>query len=238
LPSLTLDEFLSKLGSVFVPATVKLQIQAGLHAYVPTIPAGLADKPDGVPDETAILFWESQQTYWDGFTTLAVRTYTLTHGGVYTSTNPESRADFPSLFGGTLERNQPVHLFGDAADWMHGTVTHLVASRPDATGPSDFRAEIARVLEQIQREVQIDGAIACVGDDYLLYWELSALARGSVAPRQGIPLVQALVDWHHVFTPAPTFLPIGLWDGWPGLDVSSGSSFNMQFERRSPTTDT
>jgi hypothetical protein len=70
-PELTLDQFYDKLGSVFVPATVKLQVQAGLQTYVPTVLAGLPGKPDSVPDETAILFWESQQTYWDGFTTLA-----------------------------------------------------------------------------------------------------------------------------------------------------------------------
>ena len=61
LPTLTLPAFYDKLGTVFVPATVKLQINAGLHSYTPTVPAGLEGKPDYVPDETAILFWKSQE---------------------------------------------------------------------------------------------------------------------------------------------------------------------------------
>jgi hypothetical protein len=26
--------------------------------------------------------------------------------------------------------------------------------------------------------------------------------------------------------------PMGLWDEWPGMDVRTGSSFNMQFTRQ------
>src|SRR5580698_1730575 len=102
LPTLPIDQFYSKLGTVFVPATVLMQIDAGLYSYTPTVPAGLDGKPDTTPDETAILFWDSQETYWNGFTTLAVRTYTLTHGGVYLTANGQSRADLPVLFSGSL----------------------------------------------------------------------------------------------------------------------------------------
>ena len=89
---LSQEEFFKRLAQTFIPSTVEMQIQNGLDVYVPTIPCGMLDKPSTVPDETAILFWDSQQTYHDGFLTLAGRTYTLTHGGCYTS---ESRADFP-----------------------------------------------------------------------------------------------------------------------------------------------
>ena len=82
-PALPQADFFTKLGTVFVPATVKMQIAIGLDGYLPSVPAGLEGKPDTVPDETAILFWDSQGTYTAGFDTLAVRTYTLTHGAVY-----------------------------------------------------------------------------------------------------------------------------------------------------------
>lgn len=232
LPTLTIDQFCLKLGTVFVPATVKLQIQAGLQSYVPAIPAGLAGKPDSVPDETAILFWESQQTYWNGFTTLAVRTYTLTHNGVYITENQKSRADFPVMFTGTLNADQPVYLFKEPADWMNGTVTHLVGTRPATSTPTAFCEGIAQALGKIQKEVTLDGAIACVGDDYVVYWELGPRAPGMHQPPTGVTFFQGVVDWNYVLTPAPTYLPIGLWDEWPGMDVRSGSSFNVQFERR------
>jgi hypothetical protein len=230
LPTLPLDQFFSKLGTVFVPATVLMQINAGLYSYTPTVPAGLAGKPDSVPDETAVLFWDSQATYWNGFTTLAVRTYTLTHGGVY---NNQSRADLPVFFSGSLNADEPVFLFDRPADWMHGTVTHLVAGRAPDVDPNAFRGAIAKQLSAIQAKVPLDGAIACAGDDYLVYWELRPAAPGTPTPPSGIANLQTvLTGWKQVFTPAPTFLPIGLWDNWAGMDVRTGSSFNMQFNRR------
>jgi len=232
LPALTLDQFCSKLGTVFVPATVKMQIAAGLEAYIPSILAGLPGKVDSVPDETAILFWESQETYWNGFTRLAVRTYTLTHGGVYVTENQKSRADFPVLFAGALSFDQPVYLIDRPADWMCGVVSHVVGARPTSQDPATFCTEVAGALGRIQKKVALDGAIACIGSDYLVYWELAPSAPGSPHPPTGLPILQRVLDWNRVFMPAPTFLPIGLWDEWAGMDVQSGSSFNMQFKRR------
>lgn len=224
-----IDYFYSKLGTVFVPATVLMQIDAGLHSYIPTVPGGLSGKPDLVPDETAILFWSSEQSYWNGFNKLAVRTYTLTHGGVYT---PQSRADLPTLFAGTLAFDEPVYLFNKKADWMHGTVNHLVAGRAPQVDPQAFQTAIASVLTTIQNQVPLDGAIACIGNDYLVYWELRPTDAGTPTPATGIPILQAAINgWNQSFTAAPTYLPIGLWDTWAGMDVRAGSSFNMVFKR-------
>ncbi|AHI67734.1 hypothetical protein NX868_11345 [Burkholderia thailandensis] len=232
LPSLGLDQFMSKLGTVFVPATVKMQIDAGLRAYAPTVPAGLPGKPASVPDETAILFWASPATYWNGFARLAVRTYTLTHNGVYLTQDNQSRADFPVRFDGTLAVDQPVYLYDAPADWMRGAIRHLVAARPAAADPASFRSAIAKALADIQKNVPLAGALACTGNDYVVYWELGPVAAGAAQAPTGVPRLQAvLTDWHETFAPAPTFLPIGLWDEWAGMDVRSGSSFNMQFER-------
>lgn len=233
LPALPVDQFYSKLGTVFVPATVLMQIDAGLYSYTPTVPAGLDGKPDTVPDETAILFWDSQETYWNGFTKLAVRTYTLTHGGVYLTANNQSRADLPVLFSGSLTADQPVYLFDKAADWMHGAISHLVAARAPNVDSTAFRIAVSTVLSTIQKQVPLEGAIACLGNDYLVYWELGSAAPGTPTPPTGIPALQAVVSgWNQAFSPAPTFVPIGLWDEWAGMDVRAGSSFNMQFTRR------
>ncbi|MDI9309298.1 MAG: hypothetical protein QM535_03690 [Limnohabitans sp.] len=236
LPSLPLDQFFSKLGTVFVPATVKFQIDAGLHSYTPSVPAGLEGKPDYVPDETAVLFWQSVETYWNGFSRLSVRTYTLTHNGCYvTSGQPLSRADFPVEFdkNTTLQVDQPVFLFDKPADWMTGNIKHLVAERPRNIEIEDFKKGIANILIQIQALTpQLDAAIACIGDEYIVYWELSPAAPGTQNPTSGIKLLtDYLTGWKAVFAPAPTFLPIDIYDIWSGMDVQAGSSFNMQFER-------
>jgi hypothetical protein len=143
-----------------------------------------------------------------------------------------SRADFPVRFTGTLEIDQPVYLFDGAVDWMHRRVTHVVGGRPPAKSPTAFRASVADALTQI-RSVALDGAIACTGDEYVVYWEVAAaVATGADEAPTGVPALQDVVDWHHVFTPTPTSLPIELWDEWSRMEVRSGSSFNMQFERR------
>ena len=236
LTTLPLAKFYSLLGTVFIPATVKLQINAGFHSYTPTALAGLVGKPDWVPDETAINFWKSQETYWNGFKRLAVRTYTITHGGVYITTGqPLSRADFPVLFSGvsSLNPDAPVFLINKDADWMNGTISHVVAERPRDVDIATFRTNVAAALTKIQNlNPGLDGAIACIGDESLVYWELCSASPGTNTPVTGIPiLLPLLTGWNQVFTPSPTFLPIDIYDVWAGMDVQPGSSFNLQFER-------
>src|SRR5271166_3094570 len=161
--NVALQDFFAKLGTVFVPATVEMQIAAGLDGYVPSIPAGLPNKPDAVPDETAILFWDSQETYKDAFDTLAVRTYTLTHGPVY---RPPSTAQFPVAFAGTVVSEMPYYLVDRPADWMHGKVTHLIGERSSTVEPDEFRTRLAAILSEIQHQNKVLGAIVCAGDDY------------------------------------------------------------------------
>ena len=110
-PALSTGEFHNELGATFLPATVKMQSNAGLCSYIPTVVAGLPGKPDSAPDETAILFWGSQTAYRNSFNRLAVRIYTLTHNGVYAIQNHQSRADFPVLFKAGLSLiNQAISL--------------------------------------------------------------------------------------------------------------------------------
>jgi hypothetical protein len=226
-PSLAQADFLTKLGQVFIPATVELQVAIGLDAYLPTVPAGLPDKPDGVPDESALIFWNSQQTYADGFETLAVRTYTLTHGAVYTP-KPASDAQFPVPFAGQLVSNQPYYLVDQPADWMHESPAHALVGRPDSQSPDEFHAAYAELVGSIQGSAGLDGGIVCAGDDYLVFWALGSDA--AAAAEQVIGAAGG--GWTHLATPEPTSLPAGLWDVWPGMTVEPGASFNMQFKRR------
>lgn len=226
-PAMTVPAFFERLSKVFVPATVLMQIDAGLDAYVPTVLAGLPDKPDEVPDETAILLWDSQKTYADGFNKLAVRTYTLTHGAVYT---PMSGAAFPVPFGGSLQADQPYHLTDRGADWMHGTVRHLIGGRPADVDSDSFKASIAEILTAAQQRDQPLGAIACAGEHYLVYWELEG-----APPRSSAGRFSALAErtaWNHVAASQPVSLDAGLWDDWDGMNIEAGDSLNVQFRRR------
>ena len=214
-------DFFTRLGQVFIPSTVEMQILAGLDTYVPTVPCGMANKPDTTPDETAILFWDSQQTYTDCFKLLACRTYTLTHGACYT---PQSGAAFPVLFNGTLTAEQPVFLINKSADWMHGKVTHVIGGRPANVQPAAFMNNVAAALKTIQTG-GVEGAICCVGNDYVVYWVL-----GDKKNSAGV--IAKLCDWSTIVKPKNYTLKKGLWEVWPGMTVNPGNSYNMQFKRR------
>jgi hypothetical protein len=222
-PDLPQDAFFQRLGTVFVPSTVLMQIQLGLDAYIPTIPCGLDGKPETVPDETAILFWETLAAHEQAFRTLAARTYTLTHGSVYTA---QSRADFPKFFAGQLVANQPYYLFKDPVDWMHGEVTHVVGGPSNDMSSVEWYTSITQSVLGAQRRGKAQGAIICATDTYLVYWQLG----GTEDPVLGE--LQGLTDWQITRLPVPTQIDHGLWDDWEGMAITPGDSLNMQWTRR------
>ena len=124
-------------------------------------------------------------------------------------------------------------LFDQDADWMTGAIRHIVAERPRDMKPSAFKTKIAGALTKIQKlGDDLNGAVACIGDEYLVYWELGPIAPGVKNPVSGIPLLQdILTGWSYTFNPAPTYIPIDIYDEWPGMNVVGGSSLNMQFKR-------
>jgi hypothetical protein len=226
-----LKDFIEKSGSVFVPAGVLMQVDLGLQVYVPAFPAGAKDKSDTVPDETAILFWEDQQTYRDTFKTLAERVYTLTHGALYQM--PPSTAAFPELLADSLNKEQPYYLFDIAVDWMHGTVRHLAGGRPKTKSSEDFIAKIFKRIKTLQssRPEGMDGVIICAGGDYVVYWEHWA----KDAVKQSNSCIDDLAEMTDIALlkkAVPATLPAGLWDKWEGMNIKSGDCFNFQFERR------
>jgi hypothetical protein len=221
-------DFLERLNIASVPIMVEMQLHVGLDAYIPTVLAGLPGKPETVPDETAILFWDSQQTYRDSFSLLAVRTCALADGAAYM---PDiSRADFPLFFAGTLAVDQPYYLVPRPADWMRGRVRHLIGSRPDELTPAQFRTHLGAALTSIQSQAGLAGALACANDNYLLYWEL--LGDASDSGSNTIEGLAQFTAWNYGVTALSSSVDQGLWDAEPGMQIVSGDSLNIQFRRR------
>jgi hypothetical protein len=227
--ALSQGKFFADLGSVFVPATVQLQWPSGLDAYIPSFPAGKG-KPATVPDETAILFWDSQNAYKSGFNTLAIRTYTMTHASVYNVQDNISTADFPVLYAGKIVAKQCYYFFPDEVDWMGGAVFHLVGGRPGGTTPAKFLASIQdwATAYQKKRPAGVSGAILCATADYVVFW--SCLDRDNSGA--GMAALAKLCKVYHHKVAQPVSLPAGMFDNFLGLIVKPGDSFNMQFSRR------
>ncbi|WP_337862743.1 hypothetical protein [Nitrososphaera sp.] len=241
LPRMQAEEFNNLMGTVFIPATVKMQAAAGLDSYVPTVLTGLEGKPDSVPDETALVFWKTQQAYDNCRNKmLAGRAYKLTHSGVFDFENRRSLSSFPAPFNGSLEFDKPTYLFEKNAAWMHGTVRHFVAESPAGTDPAAFLAALSQKLAEIKQNLnqQLEGAIAFARKDYFVYWELAppAAPAGTSEAPSGVPLLKEALagSWSRAFTAEPANVTNnGLWDEWLGMTgVHAGSSLNVQFERQ------
>lgn len=73
--------FVRNLRMVFVPATWLVMRRYGLQAYVPTVLR--QDKPDHLPDEIALLRYESEAAYEGHKKAVAGRGYGLMHSAIF-----------------------------------------------------------------------------------------------------------------------------------------------------------
>lgn len=228
-PAKSYADFAKFLGNVFVPACALLQPDAGLCAYLPSMPAQ-DGKPASVPDQTALMFWATQQAYTDAFNTVAVRAYTNLHGDVYDTTR--SSAQFPVPFAGQVVAEQPYHLFDAPADWMLGTVRHLVGARPAAQPAADFLAAVQAWAAGYQsaRPQGVDAALLCAGDDYVVFWE----HRPGDGDGSSLAGLAALVT-PYLDKVAEPLAPEGLWDDWAGFDLVTHDCANVQLRRPAPS---
>jgi hypothetical protein len=221
------DKFAQFLGTVFVPACALLQPKAGLTAYVPTmIPQ--ANKPAGVPDQTALMFWWTKEQHDLAFKTVAVRAYTNLHGDAYDT--KISSAQHPIPFAGEIKAEQPYYLVPKKADWMVGQVYHFVGARPANQTPADFFAAIAKWTSDYAKRPasRIDAALIVAGNDFVAFWEHGA-ATGDPYATDIVSLAAPSVD-----RIAENYVPqAGLWDDWPGIDLAVHSCINVQLMRPS-----
>jgi hypothetical protein len=219
-------EFAEFLGQVFIPTGSMLQPGAGLHAFIPSMPKQ-DGKPSTVPDQTALMFWTNQQAYHDGFKKVAVRAYTNLHGGAY---GPPSSAEFPVALDNEIIPGQPYYLIDKPADWMLGRVRHLVAAPKD---PKTFFDDVFAWAKGVQSNPSegVEGALVCVGEGYVVVWMLWGPDASGGDPLDDL----TGVTLPYLNTSAETYhLPAGLWDDWPGIDLTQGeSSFNIQLQRPS-----
>ena len=161
------DDFVKFLGSVFVPACALLQPSVGLHAYVPTM-VPQTGKPTAVPDQTALMFWATPQSHDLAAQAIAVRIYQNLHGDAYDmvrSKLPEVPVALPTT--GAMQAEQPYFLLSESADWMKGSVHHLVGGRRADLAQADFLNAVYQWASGFTKQPPqgIDAALLCCGND-------------------------------------------------------------------------
>jgi hypothetical protein len=218
-------DFAKFLGTVFVPACALLQPKAGLSAYVPSMMPQV-NKPAGVPDQTALMFWTDQAQHDKAFKTVAVRAYTNLHGDAYDT--KLSSAQFPVAFANEVKAETPYYLVKRDADWMVGHVYHFVGGRPQGQTPADFLAGIGKWATDYGRRPAgpIDNALLVAGNDYVAFWEHGGSTGDPYATdiaKLATPCIDRVAENYEP--------PAGLWDDWPGVDLGVHSCINIQLVR-------
>jgi len=220
-------DFLQALGTIFIPATAILQRLYGLAAYLPTVLP--VSKPNGVPDEIALVFYNSQQAYADTTLIVAGRTYSALHKTVFAF--PASLSGFPVMLGSKLALDTPYFLFSDSVDWQGGFAQVYVGARDPAMPVETFSAGIRKFLQTLKkkRPAGMDGAIACVSEQYVVYWEHwkneTASLKGRIADLAGLSQ-RVLLQPH-----APTPIDSSITAHYPGIPSVESRSFNILFPR-------
>lgn len=227
--SLSQDVFFEKLGSIFIPGTVQIQAPVGLTAYLPSVLP--RDHHPKAPDEIALVFYRVQQSYDDAKKTVGGRAYSDLHALVFDLS--VSLSGWPGRFSGQLEAGGRYHLFDQEVDWQGGIATAFVGVRSGGD-PQSFLGDLAGWLGAIQRGgitgVTPDGAVASASEDYFVYWEHWPDADAAASSLGPPPTDLVEHVYHEKFQPTP--MEHGLWEHYPGLEVSGGESFDFQFQRR------
>lgn len=234
----TYTDFVTFLGNVFVPACALLQPKVGLRAYLPTL-VPQENKPVAVPDQTALMFWDTPQSHNLANGALAVRIYQNLHGDVYDmkrSSLPENPKVLPAT-AAEFTAEQPYYLFDNPADWMLGKTKHVVGARPANMDVSSFHTAIFNWCVQFKANAPkgVDAALVCAGNDYAVAWVHAHQADSHFS--NVLNDFAALMQVQLQIEPQTLKLPAGLWNKWDGIDLSqsSNASLNIQLDRPSKT---
>jgi hypothetical protein len=229
------ERFQKNLGRIFIPSWVQIMAPLGLTSYFPTaIPEDAC--PD-VPDETAIVFFESQEVYNGRRDATGGRLagYAL-HQVVFDMSNKEpprvSYTGWPVPMGDAVAPATSYHLFDDEADWFHGVTDHFVGVRPDALAQDAFLRAVHEGMSALRerRPEGLEGLLFGATPDVLMVWAHWDSERPG---REGLlanlkKKLRAVLD----ATAQPAQIPQTLADAWPGLDVRDGDAFDARFIRR------
>ena len=227
--NITQKDFYDYLGRIFIPTVVQTQAPLGMTAYLPSVLP--YNKPASIPDEIALVFYESKNTYSQTFKRVIGRAYALLHRPVF---GPDSVSEFPTLLKDKFSPNCSYYLFKTKTDWYQGLCGVLVGTRIRPQTPKDFHKAIFTKLKTLQMHQQegLDGVITVATDDYLIYWEhWNNSTNGEDS--KGIYELAALTKVVMLTNKAEeTKIPTRLNEKFNGLEIKGGESMNLRFQRR------
>ena len=218
------SEFIQKLGTVFMPMTVQMQRLFGLTAYLPAILP--ETKSEGMPDEIALVFYQTQGAYHEAKRCVGGRSYSDLHQLVFDM--KASKSTFPELFTGEVQPDKAYHLFPKSVDWQIGSARLYAGTRRSKVSEASFRKKLGQVAGELQKAPgNLDAVIFCAAKDWLIWWEHSSES----TPEPNTRFNEIAVE---VFSPVArrVQVPGNLLRPYSGLTLNAGGDFlNTQFQR-------
>jgi hypothetical protein len=218
------SEFIQKLGTVFMPMTVQMQRLFGLTAYLPAILP--ETKSEGMPDEIALVFYETQEAYHEAKRCVGGRSYSELHQLLFDM--KASKSSFPEMFTGEVQPDKAYHLFPKSVDWQIGSVRLYAGNRRSKLKETGFLKRLGQVATDLQKVPgSLDGVIFCATNDWVVWWEHSSQS----TPEPNTRFNEIAVE---LFSPVArrVQVPGNLLRPYVGLTLNARGDFlNTQFQR-------
>ncbi len=239
------SSFHEKLGGVFIPATVQLMAPLGLTAYLPTIVP--SDRCPDVPDEVALVFYESFDAYNAARTSsTGGRAYQMLHSCVF---NFDPNSDSPASNSGFPVHYHPIDflsgegryfsLFDWPVNWQEG---HTAVFIMEVTSGREALAQELTALQQ-NPPPNLNGVIlACEGQCIVVWMHWSAAGgladqRAAEQPQRDardLGMLAAVPGLRLVFSAVamPAQVPMPVTTPYSGIVVDAGTSLCFRFRLR------
>lgn len=234
------QRFIDTLGELFIPATVQMMEPIGLKSYFPTI---LPESKFRLPDEIALVAYDSQDTYYRATkTTTPGRAYGALHGNVFNFSSedeiPKSKSAFPIEYQGALTFGQPYYLCDNLVDWRDNKTNIYCAQRSPNISKEDMLTHINDIILVWQKQnVNVNGSILVCEADYVLYWEHSKFwdsndSLSSLFPFFAPVLQRPVIAGKPLMRTVPTLNTFE----YDGLSVEAGSNLDIRLIDKKQTS--
>ncbi|MGZ3687287.1 MAG: hypothetical protein ACXWP5_14270 [Bdellovibrionota bacterium] len=169
---LTQEAFSTGLDKNFISKTVEVGGGGkGLIAYLPALTP--ESKPEGVPDEIALVIYQSEDAYKALRATPEGAAYADSHWSYFDRAKSASRV--PVLFAGAVDASSAYLLTGRDVNWQQGDSLLSVYLRRSSASPKDYLDALKRILDQAAFDARASGdireAAVFVSADYVLVYQ-------------------------------------------------------------------
>lgn len=177
LDELKQDAYMEKMSKTFVPAAPKTHAKNGLVSYTVAFPK--KNHSAVIPDEIALIAYESKEVYDRAKATPEGQAYSDLHWTVFKK--DASRSEVPVVFSDvnpeTLESGKAYDMINKPIDWQSGYTVAFIGERKKSVAREDFLEELTKHVLNARdsfKDHGFDGYLVLGTEDYeiaFIHWE-------------------------------------------------------------------